>query len=102
MSTNSKKYDKYLNGFAIGVIAPIIVLIVVCLVRFNGRLAFTEFINKMHTVNALSPLLSLCALINLGIFFLFYQYWYNNAARGVIMATFLIAFVVLAFKINLF
>jgi len=47
----------------------------------------------------LFKLLSLCAVINLGAFFLFYQTQNDKAAKGVIFATFLFAFAVIVNQI---
>ena len=96
----NKKLDKYWIGIATGVILPLLVMCVVYLLRFNGRMPFNVFISKMIQVNAFPALLSLCAVINLGAFFLYYQKWYNNAARGVIMATMFFVIVVVAMKFN--
>ncbi len=100
MNNNLKKNDKYLTGIFLGLVSPIVIMFLVYLFRFNGRFSLSEFIDKMYLVNALSPLLSLCAIVNLGIFFLFYQFWYNNAARGVIMATLFYAVVILILKLK--
>jgi hypothetical protein len=54
----------------------------------------------MIQISAFPALLSLCAAVNLGAFFLYYQKWYNNAARGVIMATMFFVIVVIAMKFN--
>ena len=43
-------------------------------------------------------ILSLCVFPNLGFFFLFYRMKYDMAARGVILATFMYAFLVLIAK----
>lgn len=95
-----KEYDKHLNGIILGIISPLLVLFIVYLIKFNDKISVLEFIKKMYLVNALSPLLSLCAIINLGLFYLLYHFWYNNAARGVIIATFFFAFVVLILKLS--
>jgi hypothetical protein len=92
--------DKYWIGVSTGVILPFLVMCIVFLLRFNGRIPFLEFISKMIQVNAFPALLSLCAVVNLGAFFLFYQKWHNNAARGVIMATMFFVVVVIAMKFN--
>jgi hypothetical protein len=81
-------------------VAPILVLFFVFLARFNGKIPVQNFILKMYQINMLPALLSLCAIANLIFFFLFYKFWYNNAARGIIMSTFFFAFIVLAMKIS--
>jgi predicted lysophospholipase L1 biosynthesis ABC-type transport system permease subunit len=95
-----KKNDKHLYGLIIGLVAPIIVMYFVFIMRFNGKISPTDFFLKIKQLNVLPALLSLCALVNLGVFFLMYKFWYNNAARGIIIATFVVAFIVLVLKID--
>jgi hypothetical protein len=96
----NKKLDKYWIGIATGLTLPFLVMCVVYLLRFNGRFPFSEFISKMIQISAFPALLSLCAVVNLGAFFLYYQKWYNNAARGVIIATMFFVIVVITMKFN--
>jgi hypothetical protein len=96
----NKMIDTYWFGALCGIFLPFLVMCVVYLMRFNGRIPFSDFISKMIQISAFPALLSLCAVVNLGAFFLFYQKWLNNAARGVIMATMLFVVVVIAMKFN--
>jgi len=48
--------------------------------------------------NLLSPLLSLCAVINLGVFFLFIKINYLQTARGIILSTFLYGLLIVGLK----
>jgi hypothetical protein len=58
-------------------------------------LTVPDFLRKMVFQAIFLKLLSLCAIINLGTFFFFYQTKNDKAARGVILATFIFAFVVM-------
>jgi hypothetical protein len=48
--------------------------------------------------NLLSPLLSLCAIINLGVFFMFIRINHLHSARGVILSTFIYGVTIVALK----
>lgn len=60
---------------------------------------FSVFVQNMWQMKILMKLLSICVFPNLGIFFIFYRMKYDMAARGVIMATFMYAFMVLIAKL---
>lgn len=60
---------------------------------------FSVFVQNMWQMKILMKLLSICVFPNLGIFFIFYRMKYDMATRGVIMATFMYAFMVLIAKL---
>ncbi len=62
-------------------------------------MGFSDFLKSFWEMKILLKLLSLCVFPNLGFFFLFYRNKLDMAARGVIMATFVYAFVVLITKL---
>lgn len=62
-------------------------------------MGFSDFLRSFWEMKILLKLLSLCVFPNLGFFFLFYRNKLDMAARGVIMATFVYAFVVLITKL---
>ncbi len=84
-------------GLILGLIVPALTLIFIN-AEANKHLSLNEFLIKLHQHQRLSALLSLCAIPNLGLFFLFM--WKNNykSGRGVIMATLVMAILVFAFK----
>jgi len=71
-------------------------LLVIWLVRFDGGLG--EFVLSFQQMSMLSKVISLAALPNLLLFFLFI--WTNRtfSARGVIFATLVVAMVMLVLK----
>lgn len=95
----SRKWDKFWVGLLLGVFLPFLVMMLFYLSSFA---AFTvpAFLRKMVFTQVFFPLLSLCAIINLGTFFLFYQTKNDRAARGVIFATMIFAFAVLIYKVS--
>lgn len=87
-------------GFVIGVIAPIFILICYYLLQYSYLKAGT-FLFKIFLSNILSPLLSLCVLVNLGLFFIFIQTESYQPAKGVIGATIIYAIFIFILKLSL-
>lgn len=93
-----RKIDTFLVGFLIGLIAPIIIFFAYYKLNYDF-IKFNSFVADAFMKSVFAPLLSLCVIINLGIFYLFYWKYLNYAARGVIGATFVYAFIVFIIKI---
>jgi len=92
------RYDRMLIGWLIGTMVPIVIFLITYQVKYS-EMEFLVFLKSMWQMKIFLKLLSLCVFPNLGLFFLFYRNKYDMAARGVIMATFIYAFVVLFAKI---
>lgn len=92
------RYDRMLIGWLIGTIVPIVIFLITYQVKYS-EMEFMVFLKSMWQMKIFLKLLSLCVFPNLGFFFLFYRNKYDMAARGVIMATFIYAFVVLFAKL---
>ncbi len=90
----NRKADRFWIGLVAGIVLPALVLLIFYLSSY-AYLTVPEFLRKMVFQSIIFKLLSLCAVINLGAFFLFYQTQHDKAARGVIFATFLFAFAVM-------
>jgi hypothetical protein len=90
------KYDQVFVGLISGVLVPVIAFIIAWMVISDDSLAI--YFRQFQQLNRLSSLISLSALPNLLIFFIFI--WLNmyRAARGVIFATLLLAFLMLIIK----
>ena len=84
-------------GLILGIIIPLLTLIFIN-AESNRHLDMFSFLEKLHHRGKLSGLLSLCAIPNLGLFFLFM--WKNNyrSGRGVMMATVILVVIVFGFK----
>ncbi|MFT6200785.1 MAG: hypothetical protein ACJAQ2_002571 [Vicingaceae bacterium] len=93
----TKKFDKIWIGTLAGIVLPLIVMGIVYFSSY-GYLTVPQFLRKMVFASIILKLLSLCAVINLGAFFLFYRVELDKAARGVIFATMVLAFVVVVDK----
>lgn len=92
------RYDRMLIGWLIGTIVPIVIFLITYQVKYS-EMEFLVFLKSMWQMKIFLKLLSLCVFPNLGFFFLFYRNKYDMAARGVLMATFIYAFVVLFAKL---
>jgi hypothetical protein len=92
------RFDRMLIGWGIGTIVPIIIFLITYKVEFS-EMEFTVWLRNLWQMKIFLKLMSLCVFPNLGFFFLFYRNKYDMAARGVIMATFIYAFVVLFAKL---
>lgn len=89
-----KRYDTISTGVAAGVVLPLVVFWVIYLVRYSG-MSVNEYFSELWEFRILLKLLSLCAFSNLLIFLLFIRKKMDHAAKGVLMSTFLYAFLVL-------
>lgn len=92
-----KLKDNLLLGLIAGLIGPVIGIAIFYFVNFSHS-PVLQFFRMAARQNLLSPLLSLCAILNLGIFFLFIKVNHLHSARGVIISTFLYGIMIVIFK----
>jgi hypothetical protein len=97
MQRQKHNLDKTGVGLLSGLLLPPVIFIVVYLVR-DDSMKFSEYINGMWQVHALLKVSSLCVFANLAVFWGFLKLKFEKAARGVLGATLLYAFVVLISK----
>lgn len=90
------KYDQLVVGLIFGLLVPVITFFITWMVKSDDSLA--TYFRQFQQLNSLSSLISLSTLPNLLFFFVFI--WLNmyRAARGVIFATLLLAFLMLIIK----
>lgn len=89
--------DKLSLGILLGLLGPFLALMGFYVVKFSS-IPFVEFLKTAFDKGMLSPLLSLCAIVNLGLFYLLLQTNRLYAARGVILSTIVIGFVIVMLK----
>ena len=94
-----KKFDSFKVGFSLGIVAPVIIFFGYYKLNYDF-IKFNSFVEDAFMKSIFAPLLSLCVIINLGIFYLFYWKYFNLAARGVIGAT--IVYAIMIFIVKLF
>lgn len=92
------KKDAFLTGLIPGLILPFVGFYLYYLLFFN-YMDIHSFIDHVVRINKAIAVLSLGAILNLALFFIFYQMQLDKSARGVIAATFIYAFVVVYFKV---
>ena len=92
------RFDRILMGWLIGAIVPLIIFLITYQVKYS-EMDFLVYLKDLWQMKMFLKLLSLCVYANLGLFFVFYRLKYDMAARGVIMATFMYAFLVLIAKL---
>jgi hypothetical protein len=90
-----------LNNIWVGLIAGIIIPVIAILIAYAGgtqKISFAEFIDSFIYLSVFSHLISLCALPNLLLFFIFIWKKLLYSARGAIFATLIWAVVVIIIK----
>lgn len=86
-----KKLDSLWIGAVIGLLSPWFTLFIFYLIRYN-HISFADFFNNLILgYNILTPVISLCVITNLLVFFIFIWTNRNYSARGVLLATFIYA-----------
>jgi len=91
------KYNSQKVGILSGIILPLITLTIFILFQSQHQ-AISLTIRNFFIYNVHTQVISLCALPNLLLFFIFMKTDRLLAARGVIGATLLITFIVLIIK----
>lgn len=89
-----KRYDRILTGWLLGTLVPLIIFLAVYWVKFQ-EYEFRVYLSNLFHMRVFFKILSLCVFPNLAFFLFFYRSKYDMAARGVIMATFMYAFLVM-------
>lgn len=92
------KLDKIWFGLLCGIIGPMILFSAYHLIKY-GHMGLHRFVHYLETEGTFSPRISLCVILNLGLFFTFYWTKMDKAAKGIIGATFLFAFLVVYLKV---
>jgi len=98
MVRKRNRFDRILTGWIIGTIVPLFIFLITYEVKYS-EMEFMVYLRNIWSMKIFLKLLSLCVFPNLGFFFLFYRIKYDMAARGVVMATFMYAFLVLVGKL---
>ena len=80
------KWDRFFTGFFPGLFCPLLAFVFFYLLQMK-EMSLTAFVHHSMIPDILSKILSFGCIINLGVFFLFINSSYYNAARGVIGAT---------------
>lgn len=84
-------------GFIFGLLLPLVVFVVVFFVSTH-EISLPDYIYNMWKLGAFLKVMSLCVLPSMGLFLYYYRIKYDFAARGVILATLVYAFVMMVSK----
>ena len=91
--------DKQLiKGLFVGLVAPIVTYVIY--VAFYLEADVIETYKSLVKINKLSHVISLSVLINLLIFFMNLKTNRELAAKGILLATFIYAFIILGLKLS--
>ena len=89
METRLNKKEVFL-GLLSGFLANLLGVIITAIILFQNFDIF-KIINDSISEDFITKLISLGAIVNLTVFFMFLKYDYEERARGVLVATFIIA-----------
>ena len=81
-------------GSLVGLLLPVIIFFLVYFIGENS-VSFADYLESMWKLQALVKIMSLCVFTNVAAFWGFLKLKYERAARGVLGATILYAFLVL-------
>lgn len=91
------RFNNVYLGAILGVLVPVITVLLAYKIRFN-QYNPEEFLNLLVQKRLLSSLLSLCVIPNLLVFFIFIWLNYLYSARGVLLSTFIVGFIIVGVK----
>lgn len=91
------KYNKLIIGLLSGIIIPVITLLVFTFFKSEST-NFIHYLKFVKRMSLMSDVLSLCALPNLAVFYLFINKEYYYGARGVILATIIWGFLIVLMR----
>jgi hypothetical protein len=94
-----KKLNNYWLGFSIGIFAPFFFLFCYWLNSYSFMQFIPMFFLYLLKGKVLAPVISLCVIPNLGIFYLFLNSEKFKSSRGTIFATIIVGFLIMYLKI---
>ena len=89
---------QFIKGLFVGLVAPIVAFVIY--VTFYLELDVMETYNSLVKMNKLTHVISLSTLINLLLFFMNLKTNRDLAAKGILLATFIYAFIILGLKLS--
>jgi len=93
---SEKRFNTLLTGLIPALVLPALTLVGFWILKSDR--GFVDFLRQFQEMNMLSKVVSLTAIPNLLLFFIFIWTNRNFSARGVIFATILLAFLMLILK----
>ncbi len=93
------KYDSVILGTVIGLLLPSLTFLGYYLIKYRA-MSLPAFLHYLTAGEIFLPILSLCVVPNLLIFFIFIWTKRDKSARGVLQATFIYAIYVCIMKLT--
>jgi hypothetical protein len=95
----NKNAKNLFMGTLMGLFGPLLVFLVFFALQSQSATP-EDYAARLRRLNLLSPIISLCTLINLGSFFLLLRFELMERARGVLLSTLLMAILVAYIKFS--
>jgi len=95
---NNLNLDTIVIGLLSGIIVPIITFLIVYFIM-SGSQTLNEYLQRLIDRNIQGHFISISVIPNFFIFFIFIWLYKMKAARGVLLSTFLWAFLILAIRL---
>jgi len=95
IKVQKKRFNQLWIGLLGGILLPFAALAAFYFSRYYPYKTILEFMQQMFSYNLFTKILSLCAIPNLLLFFIFIWASRYNPAKGVILATFLMVIAVI-------
>jgi len=95
----NKNAKDLIIGTLMGLAGPLLVFLVFFALQSQSSTP-DAYASRLQQLNLLSPIISLCTLINLGSFFLLLRFELMERARGVLLSTLLMAILVAYIKFS--
>jgi len=95
----NKTIKDLIFGVLMGLVGPALVFLVFFALQSESP-SPEQYTARLQHLNLLSPILSLCTLINLGSFFLLLRFEQLERARGVLLSTLIMAILVAFVKFS--
>lgn len=94
------KFNKPFIGFAAGMILPLIGFLIYYAYNtgINPDLSFMDYLDTLYDTKAFTPVISICVLPNLLLYFIFKKldYWYS--IKGIILSLIIYVLIVVVLK----
>ncbi len=90
-----RKKDSLWIGFVAGIVLPVVSFFLIYVFTFSDQIEITSFLRQISDLNVVSEFVSLSGIPNLILFFYFIRNHSYQNARGVILATFILAAIVI-------
>ncbi len=93
------KFDKMFLGLLAGVFAPTLIFFAIYFVKYAGQYSLPQIVEQIKVLELGTKIIALTVfLANLVLFYVMYRLRWDKFCKGVLLATFLYAFLVVSMK----